>query len=593
MSATVREKSGEGSAKPPRRRLAAVMFADMVEYSRYLEEDEIRNSVQATKSIKLFRSLIGAYGGRIANVAGDGILALFESAEQGLRFASQVQNEFRDRAVWSDGRPIQFRIGLSLGEITIGDKVVQGHCVNIAARLQSIAEPGGIYVTAAVHDAVHGYPEASLRSLGPRTLKNISGAVEVFAMTGSPEAAKAPARTPRVDKLPRFRQPSIAVLALANQSGDPANDHLCEGIAEDVISDLSRFRNLAVIAPYSAFLFSLKSNSPREIGRRLGVDYLLAGSLRRSDRRLRIATELIDVNSEEVLWSDRFEIGIEGIFDLQNEITTAIAARLSVQIDFAEGRREAHFQPDMQAHGLVLRSHQLMLRFTKEANVHARRLLEESIELAPLYARAFSTLSRTHNLDWRYSWSKAPHESLETAVQLARESIQRDQLDARGFAELGFAHLYQKRQDEALADYGRATALNPNDADIVTEYGDCLVYAGNPERGLEFIEKAMRLNPYYPDWYLWCMADAYWTMGRPRDVIGAVHRMQNPSEARRLLAVSYAELDMLDDARLQAREILSRDPGFRVGVWRQRPPHRDMATIDRFAEGLRKAGLPE
>jgi TolB-like protein/class 3 adenylate cyclase/Tfp pilus assembly protein PilF len=590
---TTPDKQSNAASRPPRPRLAAVMFADMVDYSRHLEQDVQQNSARALMSIRLFKSLVGDYGGRIANVAGDGILALFYSAKEGLGFAIHVQNEFRDQAVWNDGEPMQFRIGLSLGEITVNEKHVQGHCVNVAARLQAIAQPGGIYVTAAVREAVRGYSEASFSPVGFRTLKNISEAVEVFAATRPSGPARPACETARVSNLQPFRLPSVAILALTNHSGDPANDHLCEGIAEDVICTLSRFRNLMVIAPHSAFLFSLKSSPAREIGRRLGVNYLLSGSLRRCEKRFRIAVGLVELQSEGVVWSDRFEIGIEDLFDLQDEITTAVAARLAVQIDFAEGRQESQYPRDMRAHGLVLRSHRLMLRFSKQVNVHARRLLEEAIDIAPNYARAFSTLSRTHNLDWRYAWSGAPEKSLETAVDLARQAIQRDELDARGFAELGFANLYRKRQAEALADYSRAIALNPNDADILTEYGDCLVYAGLPEKGLEFLEKGRRLNPYYPDWYLWCLADAYWTMERPQDAINAALQMQDPSEGRRLLAVSYAELGMMDEARAQAREILRRYPGFRVSVWRQRPPHIDIAMIDKFAEGLCKAGLPE
>jgi adenylate cyclase len=593
MTSTTPEKRNESADRRPRRRLAAVMFADMVEYSRRLEQDEKRNTALATKSVQLFKSLIGDYGGKVANVAGDGLLALFESAEEALRFAVQVQEEFRDQAVWGDGEPMMFRIGLSLGEITISHGNVQGHCVNVAARLQMLAEPGEIYVTAAVRDAARGFAEAALRSLGPQRLKNISDEVEVFAVSRPGRKTRRLSETPPATAFQPSRQPSVAVLALANLSGDLANDHLCEGVAEDVIANLSRFRNLMVIARHSAFIFSLKTGPAREIGRRLGVSYLLGGSLRRSGHRLRIAVELIGTESENVLWSDRFDIGINELFELQDEITTAVASRLALQIDFVESRREAQFPRDLRAYGLVLRGQHLMLRFTKEINAHARRLFDEAIEIAPDYSRAYSSLSRTHNLDWRYSWSQAPDESLNTAVELARRAVEGDPLDARGFAELGFAHLYKKQIDEALSDYGRAIALNPNDADIIAEYADCLSYAGEPDKSLGLLERAMRLNPYYPDWYLWCLADAYWTLDRPADVVSTVQRMQDPAEGRRLLAVSLAQLGLIDEARAQGREILRRQPGFTVSLWKHRPPHRDPAMIEKFAEGLRKAGLPE
>ena len=385
----------------------------------------------------------------------------------------------------------------------------------------------------------------------------------------------------------------MAVLALANLSGDPRNDHLCYGIAEDIIASLSRFRNLMVIARRSSFLFNLKTNSPQEVQRRLGVRYILNGSLRRAGRRLRIAVELVDVASESVLWSDRSSVDVEDLFDLQEEVAGAVASRLSVQIDFAERRQELYYPRDMRAYGLVTRGQHLILRFRKEANLHARRLFDEALEIAPEYSRAHSAMSRTHNLDWRYSWSDAPDDSLEAAIALARGAVALDQLDARGFAELGNAELYKKQLDESLAAYAHALALNPNDSDIIAEYADALVYAGQPRRSVKLMEKAMRLNPYYPDWYLWYLADAYNAMGQPADVVSTIQRMHDPSEGRRLLAANLAHLGMLDEARAHAREVLKLHPAFTLAQWRHRPPYRDETILERYVDGLRKAGLPD
>jgi TolB-like protein len=570
------------------------MFADIVGYSRHLEQDEKLNSAQAARSVELFKALIGDYGGEISHVAGDGILALFASAEQALRFALQVQAEFRDQVVWVDGEPIQFRIGLSLGEIVESEGVVQGHCVVVAARLQEIAEPGGIIVTRAIREAVRDRSGMSIWSLGHPALKNLSEQFEVFAVSQEGVAPEQPVGVPRVAPAPEPpRQPSVAVLALANLAGDPANEYLCEGIVEDVIDNLSRFRNLMVIARHSAFLFSLKSSSAREIGRRLGVRYLLGGSLRRAGKRMRIGVELIGAESESVLWSDHFNIDVEELFDLQDEITGAVASRLAVQIDFAERRHESQCPRDMRAYGLVLRGSHLVQQYTKEANAHARRLFNEAIGIAPEYGRAYGAMSRTHNLDWRYSWSPESDSSLNAAVELARRAVHLDPLDARGFAELGFACLYKRRHDESIAEYLRATALNPNDADIIAEYADSLVYAGQPQKSVELLERAMRLNPYYPDWYLWYLADAYYTMAQPANVIVTVQRMQNPDEGRRMLAASYAELGMMDEARSQAEKVMRLHPEFSISRWRHRPPYRDKALLERYMQGLRMAGLPE
>jgi TolB-like protein len=294
----------------------------------------------------------------------------------------------------------------------------------------------------------------------------------------------------------------VAVLALSNLSGDVRNDHLCEGVSADIIFNLSRFRSLAVIARHSAFLFRAGATPAEEVQRRLGARYILTGSLRRSERRLRIAVELIDATSETVVWSDRFNVVLEDLFDVQDEIAASVAARLSVQLEIAERRQESAYPKDMRAHGLLVRGNHLLLQFTKEGNTHARRLFEEALDYAPQYSRAYSAMSRTHNLDWRYSWSAEPEGSLETAAGLARRATELDPLDARGFAELGYTRLYQRQARESLKEYEQALALNPNDSDIIAEYADALVYDDQSSRSVDLLEKAMRLNPYHPDWYL-------------------------------------------------------------------------------------------
>lgn len=564
----------------------------MVGYSAQIERDEGRSAEQASRSIRLFKDLIGGYGGTIANVSGDGILSLFDSAAGAARFALYVQSEFRDQAIWREGEPIEFRIGLNVGEIIEEADNVHGHCVNVAARLQSIAEPGTILTTEHVRSTIGKADGMAFRPLGARKLKNMAHPVDVFVLAEDKPDAPKPLPSRKSLPVAATKQPSVAVLALENGSGDPAYDHLCQGFVEDVIANLSRFRNLLVIARHSAFLFSLKSQSAREIGSKLGVRYLLAGRLRTVGQKLRISVDLVDADREGVIWTDKFSIELGEIFNLQEDIASAVASRLAVQIDLATGRPE-QLPPDMQAYGLVLRGQQLSHLITKQSNAHARRLFEEALEIAPNYGRAFSGLSRTHNLDWRYAWSSSPEKSLDSAFEIARIAVQNDRLDARAYAELGFAQLYRKRHEEALVEYGRAMSLNPNDADIIVEYADALVYCGEADKAVDLIGKAMQLNPFYPDWYLWYLADAYNALGRPVDVINTVQRMQNPDEGRRMLAANFAHLGMMDKARAEAAEVLRVHPQFTITSWRHRPPYRDQAVLDRYVDGLRKAGLPE
>ena len=576
------------------RELAAVLMADMVGFSRRLEEDELNNSRQTTRSINLFRSLIGDYGGAVANISGDGVLALFDTADKAAVFATQAMSEFRNQSVWSNGEPIEFRIGLNYGEIVRNETNVLGHCVNVAARLQAIAAPGTLLAAKPFQAALRDFHQVTLRSIGPKKLKNISEEVEIFTFDEPTAQARqaAPLQPAWVTGRPA-NQPSVAVLRLDNMSGDPANDHMCDGIVEDIIADLSRFRNLMVIARHSAFMFARKAHSARDIGARLGVRYLLGGSLRQTGSRLRISVDLVDADTEATIWSDRFDCTIDTLLDIQDEISAGVAARLAVQIDLAQQHEEERAPADMRAYGLTLRGQQLVLNYTRQANAHARRLFEEAIEISPNYGRAYSGLSRTHNLDWRYSWSSSPEASLAAAVEFAQRAIRHDQLDARGFAELGFAKLYQKRHAEAVAEYARALHLNPNDADIIAEYADALVYCEQPDKSIEMLERAMRLNPYFPDWYLWYLADAYNAMGRPQDVIATVLRMQNPDQGRRMLAANYAHIGDMEQARAEAQQVMQMHPEFTISRWRDRPPYKNGKILGKYIDGLRRAGLPE
>ena len=287
----------EATMSGPCRQVAAILFADVHGYSRLMSRNEERTYHRVTQALKLIRSLIGDYGGRVEHVAGDGVLALFESAAQALQFAVAIQREFRNDAVWNaDDEPITFRIGINLGEVFLGGETIQGHSVNVAARIQALARPGGICITNAVERAVRDALELEIRPLGLRSLKNIGEPVEVFAIEiNGPSVPASTGWLPREDEvLEPPTEASVAVLPLDNLSGDPRDQHLCDGITGDVISNLSRFRDLLVIARHSAFLFKGQTVPPDQIGRQLGVRYLRTGGLLRSGTRIRRGVELAE-----------------------------------------------------------------------------------------------------------------------------------------------------------------------------------------------------------------------------------------------------------------------------------------------------------
>ncbi len=576
-------------------RLQAVLYADIHGYTRLIEQDEAGTILRLTRSIALIRNLVGDYGGTVVNTAGDGLVAVFQDAPQALHFAIEMQRELSRESAWAEARePIAWRVGISLGETFEGQEGVYGHSVNLAARIQGFADPGGICVTETVYRSVRDNPELVLRSLGRRRLKNISAPVEIY--TAAPASPAVAAAVPLRD-VPRRVDPglpdtSLAILPMENLSADPGDQHLCHGIVADLITNLCRFRHLLVIARHSSFLAAAQTSSLREIGRRLGVRYLMTSSFRRAGNRLRITVDLVEAESENTTWSERYDGVMLDIFDFQDDVTAMTAARVAIQLDANERRRLAEqSHPALYAYGLVLRGQDMGLRFLPDANLHARRLFEEARDLDPDYGRSYAAMSRTFNVEWRYNWTSDPDAALNQALVLAKRAVQCDALDTRGFSEMGRAHLYKKQHDEALTAYEHALALNPNDADLLAYTGDCLAYVRQGERAVQLLERAMRLNPYFPDAYLWFLGDAYFHHGDYGKTIETLSRMRDQSEAHRLLAASHALLGQMDEARRHAGAVMRVHPNFTIAHWRKVPPLKHAEDLELYVEGLRKAGL--
>ena len=581
---------------PPRRQLSAILFADVHGYSGLMSRNEVRTYERVNQAVRLIKSLIGDYGGRVEHVAGDGVLALFESAARALHFAVAIQREFRNDVVWhAEDAPIAFRIGINVGDVLVDDDAnVQGHSVNVAARIQALARPGGICITEAVRRAVRDTLSLEMRPLGPQVLKNIRDPVEVFAIEvngpPAPGSVELPSRPGGI--IDPFTEVSVAVLPLANQSDDPRDSHLCDGFTADLITNLSRFRDLRVIARHSAFLFKDRELESSQVAGRLGVRYLVTGGLQRSASKLRVRVQLTEAATDRVIWSDRYDGDLGDLFAFQDDVTAMVSARLAVQISAVEQRRLlAEQPPELHAYGLILRGQDLSLRYRKESNLHARRLFEHAAEIDPDYGRSYAGMSRTFNLAWRYQWTPKPEVALDKAVELANAAIRYDSLDARGFGELGFARLYKKHHDELLAAYRRAVELNPNDADLLAEMGDAMTYCSQTGQAIELLQRAMRLNPFHPDWYLWYLGDAYFYACDYSKAIDTLHLMRDQSEAHRLLASSHAHLGAMAEASHHAQEVMRIHPNFSLDHWRNVPPNQDPRENEMFIEGLRRAGL--
>jgi len=585
------------SSTVKRHGLTAVLMADVHGYSRLMGRNEEVTARRIDRAVNLIRQLISDYGGEVRNVAGDGVLALFDSASLCVKFAIEMQKEFARDTVWnSSADPIVFRIGINVGDIREDDSGIQGHSVNIAARIQSLARPGGICITKAVTQVARDIGDARLTSLGTPDLKNIDEAIEVFAidMTDGPdtELSAAPLVIQRDDDWHQIPDSSVAVLPLENLSGQPEDSHLCNGVTGDVISNLTRFHDLHVIAQQSSGVFQNQGLMPDQIARKLGVRYLTSGGFQRAGDKLRVRLQLVEAASGRSIWSEKFDGEIADIFAFQDEATAIIASSLSIKIDFAERQRQQRSAPsDLQAYGLILRGREVYKQPRRELNLHARRLFEQASEVDPSYAVSYTSISRTSNDAWRFNWAQQPEQALDDAIAKAELAVRLDPDDARGYAALGNACMYKRMHDESLASYERAVQFNPNDADILAETGHSAGVCGDADRAVDLIKRAMLLNPFYPDWYLWHLGEAYFDMSDYDEAIRTLNRMRDKTEAYRMLTASSALQGRMEEAQAYAEQVLNTHPEFTIAHWANVPPDRNPEPRERLIEGLRKAGL--
>ena len=585
-------------AESGHRQLGAILFADVVGYSDLMGEDELATHEAVKGHLGTFEQYSVRYEGEILQVRGDGILALFDSIVNAVRFSIDVQ-----KAVAAANQPvpeerrIMFRIGINLGEVVKEEASVYGDSVNIAARIEGLADPGGICVSAAVYEQIKNKLRYGYEYLGPQRLKNIRDPIEIFRVHEESEGA-AMAASPRAlsrgIELGRSppKLPSVAVLPFINLSGDPSEHWLSDGVTEDITTNLSKFHNLFVIARSSAFTYKNKSARPQQAAEELGVRYVTQGSIRKLGNRVRISVALADAESGRTIWGERYDRDLDDIFTMQDEITHMIVAATAVQIEATESERMRQMRPsDLEAYGLVLQGQQRIFRYTRDDNQEARKLYEAALEIDPRYARAIAAVSRTLNLDWRYSWTGSPDEALDEALEFARQAALLDETDARGFGELGFVHLYRKEHEASINAYTRALILNPNDADLMADMADALAHSGRSEEAVELIHKAMHLNPFYPDQYLWHLGGAYFNLKRYEDAVDTLLCMHNPTEGRRLLAASYGQLGRTSEAREQAAKVLEAHPNFSLERWASVQPDKYSEDVEHFVDGLKKAGL--
>ena len=568
------------------------MAADVVGYSRLMEQDEAGTLERLRAHRKeLFEPEIERYHGRIFKLLGDGLLAEFGSAVDAVECAVALQN---GTAQANAGSPTDkrtaLRVGINLGDVVVEDSDLYGDGVNLAARLQELAEPGGICVSAKVREEVGRKVEIGFEDFGERQLKNIAKPVRVYMIRPALPAANAqPLALP--DK------PSIAVLPFDNLSGDPEQQYFSDGIAEDVITDLSKVSGLFVIARNSSFTYRGKAVKVQEVSRELGVRYVLEGSVRKAGNRVRIAAQLIDGTTGGHLWAERYDRDLTDIFAVQDEVTREIVSALAVKLTQREQRRIARRGTDnLEAYDYYLRGRQLQLQRTKEANAEARPLLERAIELDPQFARAHSVLAGVHGLDYVNRWRDPPEDSRHRAHELAQRAVALDDDDPYAHVVLGLNYSALRQHDRAMAEARRALALDPNFAWAYSLLGQVLYYSGRPQDAIEPLKAAIRLDPNDQDPFLHYLAMAYYGVGRYEDAAAALKRriIRKPDTdmSRVLLAACYGHLGRMEEAQAQWREVMRINPDYSLEHRRRVLPYKDPADFERIADGLRKAGLP-
>ncbi len=541
---------------------------------------------------------VAGHAGRIVKLMGDGLLVEFGSAVDAVECAIAMQRGMAaSHGDLPDDRRIAIRIGINLGDIIVEGRDIYGDGVNVAARIEALAEPGGIAISEDVHRQVRSKIKTSFEDLGDRQLKNIAEPVHVYQVparffTGAGPAAPVPgAPTASADK------PSVVVLPLENMSGDPEQTYFSDGLAEDLITDLSKISGLFVIARNTAFTYRGKALDLKEVCRELSVRFALEGSVRRAGNRVRITTQLIDGTSGGHVWAERYDRELTDIFAVQDEVTGEIVAALKVHLTPDERRRvESRGTESIEAYDGFLRGRQLFWQSTsRESTAQAQALFQEAIRLDSGFALAHAYLALTLALEYVNRWSADPEGSLQRAQEEVGRALALDPKEAEAHYVQGIIHLWRKDVDQAIADAEQAIALDPNFARGYGSLATALHYAGRSKEALEQLQTMARLDPQHPPNYKHFLAQAHFALGHYEEAVAALEArlaLQPHSDVSRvLLASCHGHLGRAGQARAEWAEALRHNPDYAIEERRRMLPYKNPADFEPVVEGLRKAGI--
>jgi TolB-like protein/class 3 adenylate cyclase len=588
------------------RRLAAILAADVAGYSRLMGADEegVLARLKAARKSLVYPT-IAAHRGRIVKTTGDGMLVEFASAVDAARCAIEVQRGMVEQnATVPPAQRIEFRIGIHVGDIIVDDSDIFGDGVNIAARLEGIAEPGGVCISDDAQRQIRGKVDTAFEDIGPQSLKNIAEPMRTWRLrmnaSGSVAAPiEAPVESTQALVLPD--KPSIAVLPFENMSGDPEQEYFADGMVEEIITALSRFRSLFVIARNSSFTYKGRAVDVKQVGRELGVRYVLEGSVRRAANRVRIVGQLIDASTGAHLWADRFDGGLEDIFDLQDRVTARVVGAIGPKLEQAEIERAKRKPTEsLDAYDFFLRGMANVYQWTKEGNSEALRLFYRAIELDPNFASAYGVAAWCYVVRKTRGWRTNRAEESAEAARLARRAVELGKDDALALVRGGYALAYVVGAlDEGAAFIDRGLVLNPNSATAWNASGWAKVWLGEPEVAIQHFAYAMRLSPLDPvlQLFLGGTALGHFFTGRYDEAVlwagKAVRQEPTYLSAVRTLAASNALDGRLEAAQIAVALLRQVDPVLRISNLKDVAPLRRPEDLARYEEGLRRAGLPE
>jgi adenylate cyclase len=579
-------------------RLAAIVAADMVGYSRLMEVDERGTLARLrTHRIELIDPVIEKNNGRIIKTTGDGMLVEFQSVADAVRASIEIQERMRRRNsdVPADRR-IEFRIGINLGDIIFEDGDVFGDGVNVAARVEQLAEVGGICLTAAVHNQVDGRLDAAFEDLGEKPLKNIARPVRLYRVLLGADAradVRSGADGGKAGQKTAVVRPTIAVLPFANMSGDPEQEFFADGLTEDILTELSRRRELFVISRTSSFVYKGQAANMREVAQKLGARYLVEGSVRKAADRLRITVQLIDTASDAHIWAERYDRRLDDIFAVQDEITSAIVATLPGRLEAAQQDQLSRMKPSsMAAYECTLAAKVLHHKSTREDNAEALKMIDRALALDPDYAHAHAWRGCILGQAWGYGWAKDRDATFNEVMFELDRAIALDDNDADVHRILAAIAIVRNDMTRARYHQDRALALNPNYDLVVVQMGELFTWLGQSQEGIEWIRRAMKLNPHHPPRFWGHLGRAHFVGRQYAQAIEAfMHMTTFDAQQHGFLAASYA---WLGDATAAAAHIarlreLDRelDPGKFLATMHYARPE----DLQHLKDGLQKAGF--